>query len=192
MLHNREYPSVRTRQGAIQAFGAGALLVTFLCACNFATSLPTATPQPDLTSWTETKSPLFPVNWPPTSDTVWISYTFAYGRNPTTLMDGAYVTYPLSKTEWKGGISTSIELSRDMTQAAVQGMVPLDSETSKILENEKQVAAICLKMTELPDLNMPETKEMLAYYHAWFKYNNAFLELIRKDHPAFIEWISTN
>jgi hypothetical protein len=107
-------------------------------------------------------------------------------------MDGTYVTYPLSKTEWKGGVSTTTELSRDMTQAAIQGVIPLDNEMSKILEKEKLVAAMCLKMAGLPDLNMPETKEMLAYYHAWFKYNNAFLELIRKDHPAFIDWISTN
>jgi hypothetical protein len=79
-----------------------------------------------------------------------------------------------------------------MTQAAVQGVLPLDSQTSTILENEKQVSAYCLKMTELPNPNMPETKEMLAYNQSWFKYNDAFLGLIRANHADFIDWVALN
>jgi len=164
----------------------------FLCACNFAASLPIAATQPDTTVWTKTVSPLFPADWPPTPDTAWARYTFAYGNNPAALMDGAYVTYPLSKTEWKGGVSTTTELSSDMTQAAAQGVIPLDSQTGAILENEKQVSEYCLKMTELPDPNTPETKEMLAYYQTWFKYNGAFLGLIRESHAGFIDWATLN
>ena len=193
MSHKKVCSSAaQTWQDLLQAIGVSVLLVIFLCACNFATSFPKATTQPDMTAWTKTESPLFPATWPPTSDTVWVRYTFAYGNNPAKLMDGAYVTHPLSKTEWKGGISKTTVLSSDMTQAAVQGVLPLDSQTSIILENEKQVAAYCLKTTELPNPNMPETKEMLAYYQTWFKYNDAFLGLIRENHAAFIDWVMLN
>jgi hypothetical protein len=176
----------RTWRGLLQVIGVGIPLVVFLCACNLRTS---AT-QPDMTSWTKTESPLFPASWPPASNTVWVRYTFAYGSDPANLMDGAYVTYPLSKTEWKEGISTTTVLSSDMTQAAVQGVLPLDSQTSKVLENEKQVSVYCLQLTELPDPNLTETEEMLAYYQAWFKYNGAFLDLIRENHADFIDWVT--
>ena len=179
-------------QDLLQASAISVLLIIFLCACNFITSFPKATTQPDMTMWTKTESPLFPANWPPTADTVWVGYTFAYGSNPAKLMDGVYVTNPLSKTEWKGGISKTTVLSSDMTQAAVQGVLPLDSQTSTILEKEKQVSAYCLKMTELPDPNVPETKEMLAYYQTWFKYNDAFLGLVRANHVGFIDWVNTS
>jgi hypothetical protein len=49
-----------------------------------------------------------------------------------------------------------------------------------------------LKMTELPNPNMPETKEMLAYNQSWFKYNDAFLGLIRANHADFIDWVALN
>jgi hypothetical protein len=193
MSHKKGYPSAfQTWQDLLQAIGVSVLLIAFLCACNFATRFPKVAKQPDMTIWTKIESPLFPAAWPPASGTVWTSYTFAYGTNPAKLMDGAYVTNPLSKTEWKSGKSITTVLSSDMTEAAAQGVLPLDSQTSIILENEKQVSAYCLKLTELPNLNLPETKEMLAYYQAWFKYNDAFLGLIRANHMDFVDWVSQN
>jgi hypothetical protein len=121
-----------------------------------------------------------------------VRYTFAYGMNPAELMDGAYVTYPLSKTEWKEGISTTAVVSSDMIQAAVQGVLPLDRQTRITFENGKQVSTCCLKLAELPNLTMPETREMLAYYQAWFNHNGAFLDLIREYHAEFIDWIALN
>jgi hypothetical protein len=47
-------------------------------------------------------------------------------------------------------------------------------------------------MKELPDLDMPETKDMLAFYQDWFKYNGAFLGLIRNDHADFVDWVTSN
>ena len=140
-------------------------------------------------SWSKTESPIFPSNWPPTVDTVWVSYTFAYGSNPATLMDGAS---PLARTEWKGNVSTITELSNEVKQASIQGVLPLDSQTLTILEKGNQAFEYCLNMTELPNLDKQETKEMLAYYQAWFKYNGAFLTLMREDHVDFIDWVSLN
>ncbi len=192
MVHKKGSSSTRIWQDSLQVIGGSVLLVIFLCACNFAARLPKTATRPDMTAWTKIESPLLPADWPPTAETVWVRYTFAYGNNPAALMDGAYVTYPLSKTEWKGGVSTTTELSSDMTQAAVQGVIPLDSQTSAILENGKQVSEYCLKMAEPPDPNTPETKEMLAYYQTWFKYNGAFLGLIRENHADFIDWVTIN
>lgn len=146
----------------------------------------------DMISWSKTESPIFPSNWPPTADTVWVSYTFAYGSNPAALMDGAYVTSPLARTEWKGKVSTTTELSNEVKQASIQGVLPLDSQTLTILEKGNQAFEYCLNMTELPKRDKQETKEMLAYYQAWFKYNGAFLTLMREDHVDFIDWVSLN
>ena len=33
---------------------------------------------------------------------------------------------------------------------------------------------------------------MLSYYQAWFKYNGAFLTLMREHHVDFIDWVSLN
>ncbi len=168
------------------------LLIFLLGACNLTNGLSTPAMEPDMISWSKTESPLFPSNWPPTADTVWVSYTFAYGSNPATLMDGAYVTSPLARTEWTGNGSTTTELSNEMKQASIQGVIPLDSQTLAILEKREQAFESCLNMTELPNLDKQETKEMLAYYQAWFKYNGAFLTLIREDHVDFIDWVSSN
>lgn len=170
-------------------FSSASLALIFICACNFAGRVPAATPQPDMTAWSETESPLFPLSWPPTADTVWVSYTFAYGSNPSTLMDGVYVTPPLSKTEWEGGKSTTTVLSKDRKQETTQGVVPLDEQAGAILETGPRVSAYCLKLTALPDQPTSDAQDMLAYYQTWFKYNGAFLELIRNDHADFIEWV---
>jgi hypothetical protein len=192
MPNIKERSSTWKAQDLLQVIGFNVMLAIFLCACKLTTNLPAATAQPDMTMWRKTESPLFPTIWPPTSGTVWVRYTFAYGNNPTKLMDGAYVTNPLSKTEWQGGKATTTALSNDMTQVAVQGVLPLDSQTRTIFENEKPVFDYCLKMTELPNQNNPETKDMLAYYQAWFKYNGAFLGLIRANHADFIDWVTLN
>ena len=173
-----------------RATAGGVLLALSVFACNLSKTTSSApTTSPDI-MWRETQSPVFPMNWPPTADTVWIRYTFAYGSNPSQLMDGNYVSNPLSKTEWKAGVETTTVLSKEMTQAAIQGMVPLDEESQRNLENYSQASNFSLKLTGIPDPQTLETQEFLAYYRAWFKYNGAFLGLIRPDHGAFIEWIT--
>ena len=175
--------------------GAAVMLAIFLIGCNFGSSflnpaLKPSPPGPGMT-WRETESPLFPTSWPPTPGTTWVRYTFAYGNNPANLSDGTYVSNPLSRTELKtDGSSKTTVLSKDMTQAGVQGVLPLGEQETKILQNGKQISAACLKLTELPDPKLASTQDMLAYYRAWFKYNGAFLDLIRKNHTAFIDWVT--
>ena len=166
-----------------------ALVMMSLSACDFTIAVPAPSPSPDLTVWHNVHSPLFPSSWAPTADTVWVRYTFAYGRNPSELMDGDYVTKPLSKTECRGGVVETTELSNEMTRAAIQGVSPLEEPTRLLLQNEKPVPGDCFTMTQLPERNLPETKDLLAYYRAWFKYNGAFLDLIREDHADFIDWV---
>jgi hypothetical protein len=142
--------------------------------------------------WTKTDSPLLPLTWPPTPDTVWVRYTFAYGVNPTLLQDGNYVTAPLSKTEWKAGRSTVTVLTENMTQVGVQGIVPLTDASRRALEAGAQVSDFCLTLTALPDLTQSDSQTMLAYYKAWFQYNGAFLNLVRAGHVDFIAWVEQN
>ena len=191
MSHKKRFASQR-QKSPLQVTVLSALVIMYLGACTFATGGPAFAPSPDLTVWRQVRSPLFPSNWPPTTEAVWVRYTFAYGSNPAELADGEYVTKPLSKTECREDVVTTTALSDEMVQAAIQGVTPLDEPTRLLLENEKPVSGDCVTMTQLPDPNLPETKELLAYYQAWFKYNGAFLDLIRNDHTDFIDWVLSN
>lgn len=191
MSYEQGYGSQK-RQNSSQVSLVSALLLMYLVACNFTAVLPATSPSPDLTVWRQVRSPLFPSTWAPTAETVWVRYTFAYGTNPTQLRDGEYVTKPLSKTECRGDVVKTMVLSPTMAQAAIQGVLPIDKPTSLLLQNEKPVTGDCVTMTQVPDRNLPETKALLAYYRAWFKYNGAFLDLIRKDHKDFIDWVMAN
>ena len=77
------------------------------------------------------QSPLFPNEWPPTASTTWVRYAFAYGSNPTTLMDGAYVTKPLTRTviQRDGTDGEAITLSTALESASTQGVTPLDANS---------------------------------------------------------------
>ena len=185
MRNEKEHPS------AGRIMGINLLLAAFICACGFTANLQTPTEQPleSEIMWQEMESPLFPDTWPPTAETVWVRYTFAYGINPALLTDGSYVTGPLSKTEWKAGSASTTSLSGELKEAGIQGVIQLDDETRIILENEKQVSEYCLTLTALPDIGTARAKEMQAYYNAWFKYNGVFLDLIRDDHAEFINWV---
>jgi hypothetical protein len=180
------------QQSTLQIIAISALVIMCLSACNSISPLSATSPSPDSTVWRKVHSPLLPSNWAPTAETVWVRYTFAYGINPAVLMDGEYVTKPLSKTECREDVVKTTVLSDEMAQAAIQGVMPIDKSTLLLLQNEKPVTGDCVNMTQLPDPNLPETKELLAYYRAWFKYNGAFLDMIRKDHTDFIDWVMSN
>ena len=163
------------------------LLVLFLFACSDTTT-PVAQP---VISWRKTESPLFPDTWPPTAETIWVSYTFAYGTDPA-LMDALRVSPPLVKTEWRNGVPETAETGNKMEEAAVQGIVPLDEgELAILTAGTQQISAFCLSLTGQPDSAAVETQEMLAFYSVWFRYNSAFLDLIRDEHNPFIEWVET-
>lgn len=141
--------------------------------------------------WEETESPQFPNEWPPTAETVWTRYTFAYGSTPA-LMDGVYVTAPLSKTEWRDGVPTTFILSDARTDAGTQGIVPLDDATLALLEKGETISSFVLTLTALPDLSTSDAQQMLAYYNAWFLHHGTFFNMIRDNHTAFIDWILAN
>lgn len=188
-MPHRKGNTSQFQRSSLQVIVIVALVMMSLSACDFTIAAPAPSPSPDLTVWHNVHSPLFPSTWTPTAGTVWVRYTFAYGSNPIELMDGDYVTKPLSKTECRGEVVETTELSNEMTRAAIQGVMPLEEATRLLLQNEKPVTGDCFTMTQLPDRNLPETKDLLAYYRAWFKYNGAFLGLIREDHADFIDWV---
>lgn len=89
-------------------------------------------------------------------------------------------------------MSTTTETGNALKEEAVQGIIPLDEEALSIFETDTQVSEYCLSLTGMPDITAPETKEMLAYYSIWFRYNGAFLDLIYENHSEFINWIREN
>jgi len=127
------------------------LLAMLITACGGGATVPSATSTPKSsvppsglpTMWSTTQSPLLPSEWPPTASTTWVRYTFAYGTNPTTLMDGAYVTQPLMRTivQRDGTDGEATTLSISLEEADIQGVKPLDAASSAVLGKGAQVQA---------------------------------------------------
>ena len=172
-------------------------LAVLLAACGTAPApAPTATlvaptsPAGPPTMWTLTQSPLFPSEWPPTAATTWVRYTFAYGSNPATLMDGAYVTQPLTRTivqrDGRDGAATTLHTV--LESAGIQGVAPLDAAAQATLNNGTQIQAQCLQLQALPDEAI--AAELREYYRAWIKFNGAFVKHIRPEHTAFFDWLT--
>ena len=153
------------------------------------TSKPPSHPDGMPTMWSTTQSPLFPTEWPPTTSTMWVRYTFAYGTNPTTLMDGAYVTRPLTRTiiQRDGTDGAATTLSTVMEEAGTQGVKPLDAASSTTLGKGAQVQAQLLRLQATPDET--EAAEVREYYRVWISLNGVFAKFIRPDHAAFFDWI---
>lgn len=175
-----------------------ALLAMLIAACG-GTAMPSDTPTPRPpsppsgmpTMWTTTQSPLFPSEWPPTASTTWARYTFAYGTNPTTLMDGAYVTQPLTRTlvQRDGIDGAAATLSTALEEAGTQGVKPLDAASSAALGKGAQVQALCLQLRDLPD--DAAAAELRGYYRVWVGLNGAFVKFIRPDHAMFFQWLES-
>ncbi len=159
--------------------------------------MPSATPTPQpfpspsgpQAMWTMMQSPLFPSEWPPTTLTTWVRYTFAYGRNPTKLMDGVYVTQPLSRTivQRDGTDGEATTLRTAFEEAGIQGVKPLDAASSTALGKEPQVQAQLLQLQVTPDEAV--AAEVRGYYRVWVGLNGVFAKFIRPSHAAFFEWI---
>jgi hypothetical protein len=175
------------------------ILIALITACG-GTTMPTVTStpkspaQPDglPTMWTTTHSPLFPAEWPPTTSTTWVRYSFAYGTNPTTLMDGAYVTKPLTRTvvQRDGTEGAATTLNTALEEASIQGVKPLDAASSAALGKGPQVQTQLLQLQALPDEAV--AAEARAYYRVWISLNGAFAGYIRSNHAAFFEWIEAD
>ena len=167
-------------------FGAWIILAALLAACG-ATSM-TLTPQPPI-MWRTTQSPVFPSEWPPTSATTWVRYTFAYGSSPSGLADGMYVTRPLTRTavQRDGSEGAAIALSAALESVDIQGVSPLDATSSAALKTGPEVQTQVLQLTALPDeITAAGARE---YYRMWIKFNGAFAAQIRSEHATFFNWI---
>ncbi|MFN8595511.1 MAG: hypothetical protein U0559_04920 [Anaerolineae bacterium] len=155
------------------------------------TPKPPSPPSGMPTMWTTLQSPLFPDEWPPTSSTTWVRYTFAYGNNPTQLADGAYVTQPLTRTivQRDGANGEASTLSTELESAGIQGVKPLDAASSAALGKGAQVQVKCLQLQSTPD--DATAAELREYYRVWVNLNGAFVKFIRANHAAFFEWVDS-
>ena len=151
----------------------------------------TSTSKPPM-MWSITQSPLFPARWPPTASTTWVRYSFAYGTNPTTLMDGAYVTQPLTRTVVHRDVTDgeTTTLSTALEAVGIQGVKPLDAASSTALDKGLQVQTLCLQLQALPD--EATAAELREYYRVWMNLNGAFAAQIRAEHIDFFDWIGND
>jgi len=173
------------------------MLAMLIAACGGGTAMSNATPTPrpyaspsgPQAMWTMMQSPLFPSEWPPTASTTWVRYTFEYGRNPTKLMDGAYVTQPLTRTivQRDGSDGEATTLSTALEEAGIQGVKPLDAASSAVLGKGAQVQAQLLALQALPDEAV--AAQVREYYRVWVGLNGTITKFIRPNHTAFFEWI---
>lgn len=150
-------------------------------------------PTPELPiAWHMQESPPFPSEWPPTASTRWVRYTFAYGTNPAALMDGAYVTQPLTRTEVQrdGRDGEATTLSTALESAGIQGVGPLDATSNATLIKGPQAQAQGLHLTAQPD--EATAAQLRNYYRLWIKLNGAFAKQIRSEHSAFFNWLESD
>ena len=155
---------------------------------------PTSTPAPPSRPhifWHDIESPLFPNEWPPSSATVWVRYTFAYGSDPSMLADGMYVSRPLTRTEVNrhGQVVTETHLNNPLESIDTQGVVPLSSQQQVTLAKRAQVERYLLQLVALPAANR-QTADLREFYRLWFQFNGAFVKQIRPDHAVFLDWIN--
>jgi hypothetical protein len=164
------------------------VLTILLAAC---TTTSTPTPQPPI-MWRTTQSPVFPGEWPPTSATMWVRYTFAYGSSPIGLADGMYVTRPLTRTVMQrdGSEGEAITLSTTLESVGIQGVSPLDAAASAALKKGAQVQTQVLQLTALPDATA--AAELREFYRTWIKLNGAFVKQVRAEHADFFDWIESD
>lgn len=96
------------------------------------------------TSWSPAYSVLFPTEWPPTPNTLWIRYAYAQGMD-VNLHDGVYVSAPWARVELRGNstIASIVPLSTRLEPVTTQGVVPIDAETQAMLAKEAEVSASC-------------------------------------------------
>jgi hypothetical protein len=142
--------------------------------------------------WRAAYSPLFPTEWPPTPSTVWVRYAYAYGQD-VNLADGARVARPWARAELRGGSSTAaiVPLSPKLEPFEIQGVSPLDAETSALFDKGEQVSTYCLGLQALPNLNTSEAATMRTFYQAWLNYHGAIASVIKPSHAVFFEWIES-
>jgi hypothetical protein len=141
-------------------------------------------------AWSTATTPLFPNEWPPTPNTTWVRYAFAYGKDPQ-LADGNRVASPWARIEVSSGSdsATVVPLAATLEAKEVQGVQPIDPAALNALEEGEQVTASALKLTQLPAPDSPEAAALRNYYRAWQKYNGAIASIIKPNHQAFFEWV---
>jgi hypothetical protein len=142
-------------------------------------------------AWSPTYSVLFPSEWPPTPNMIWIRYAYAQGID-MELVDGMRVAAPWARLEQRGSLDTVtiIPLSTHLEPMTVQGSGPIDARTQGVLTRGGVISAACLKLTALPQPNDPATLEMRAYYRTWMQYNGGLVAFIRKNHEKFLAWVN--
>lgn len=175
------------RQQLERAVGWLALAI-LMAAC---TAMSTPTPQLPI-MWRTTQSPVFPDQWPPTSSTKWVHYSFAYGSSPSGLADGMYVTRPLTRTvvQRDGSEGEAITLSTALESIGIQGVSPLEAASGAALNKGLQVQTQALQLTALPDESA--AAELREYYRMWIKLNGVFAKQIRTEHKNFFDWIESD
>lgn len=141
--------------------------------------------------WSPAYSPLFPAEWPPTSNTAWVRYAYAQAVD-MDLRDAVRIAAPWAKVEMRGnpGTAAIVSLRDRLEPMTTQGVQPIGSATQAILAKMSDVSAYCLQLTALPNPNSQPATEMRAFYRTWLKYNGAFVSLIQPNHQKFLAWLN--
>jgi hypothetical protein len=142
--------------------------------------------------WQQADSVLFPSEWPPTANTIWVRYLYAQGVDMENLADAVRISPPWARVELRGNATTVtiVPLNTRLEPVTTQGMQPIDEATQAVLAKEDAVSVYCLALTALPQSKNPEVSEMRAFYQTWLKYNGALVDLIRSNHEKFLNWIN--
>ncbi len=143
-------------------------------------------------SWQQADSVLFPSEWPPTANTIWMRYLYGQGMDMENLRDAVRISAPWARVELRGNSNTItiVPLNTKLEPVDTQGVQPIDAATQAVLAKEDAVSAYCLSLTALPPANDSHLAEMRTFYRTWLKYNGAVVDLIRSNHATFLAWVN--
>jgi hypothetical protein len=147
----------------------------------------------DCVFWSRHLTPGFPAQWPPSPGREWIFYAFAYGSQPSVLVDGVWVTVP-----WARFVVTPDDLVRferlaqaPRILAGSQGMRPLRPEEELLFRQSNAVfeefADALRKKSEISP--GPLVEKVRRSYRFWAGCNGVVAREIRRLHASFFEWL---
>ena len=146
---------------------------------------------PGVSSWSESLTPPFPSEWPPTPKSTWARYRMATGRDPA-VADGVLIAAPRRREvlDPTGKVMRSEALPGAGTVLGVQGSGPAGDPPSEApsRESEEVLFRRAFALRGQPPAGSKLAVELRAFYGSWLRRNDVLAENLRPAHRPFFTW----
>ncbi len=142
--------------------------------------------------WQRHSTPPLPLAWPPTRDTGWVRYEYAYGFDPVRTADAIRVAAPWARVQLDrdGQPREARLLETAGAELGLQGVFPTHPPSGAIDgEQVRREEARALQLTVLPAPGSREQAGLAAFYGQWLQRNGVIAAAVRDAHEPFFAWI---